>query len=285
MLRLPPRVPRCRSPPARPRAAPFPAARRGRVHPAGLVLRGDDVTRGRPGPPGRGQWSGASRGLADPFVPPRLVVLLVVAAGMVDGDQLAGDLLPVARVPPGTSKVAMYTFHREPARRTQHGALGAGTGSARRPGRRRARRRSPRIARAWCPDPACRGSRTPRPPAGSSRPAPAGPRTGSRPASQAGSSGRVLGLADRLGPHDRAGRSRPAPRPGELARSPSRSPPRGCPPPRSAARRSGWCRSRWQSRCWPRRRRPARRPPRGSAPGHPRPRRPRSTSPRTPSSS
>src|SRR5215467_1376090 len=37
--------------------------------------------------------------LADPFVPPRLVVLLVIALGLIDGGELARDLLPVGPVP------------------------------------------------------------------------------------------------------------------------------------------------------------------------------------------
>src|SRR6516225_5328251 len=37
----------------------------------------------------------------DPFVPPRLVVLLVVALGLVDGRELARDLLPVGPIPAG----------------------------------------------------------------------------------------------------------------------------------------------------------------------------------------
>src|SRR5690242_6069042 len=39
--------------------------------------------------------------LTDPFVPPRLVVLLVVALGLIDGRKLARDLLPVGPVPAG----------------------------------------------------------------------------------------------------------------------------------------------------------------------------------------
>src|SRR5215469_17733842 len=39
--------------------------------------------------------------LTDPFVPPRLVVLLVVALRLINGRKLARDLLPVGPVPAG----------------------------------------------------------------------------------------------------------------------------------------------------------------------------------------
>src|SRR5260370_16268265 len=83
----------------------------------GSVRSGPGPVRGAPGDRARCR----RLVLADPFVPPRLVVLLVIALGLIDGREFARDLLPVRPAPAGHLIGAHVDL--PPAPRALHPAL------------------------------------------------------------------------------------------------------------------------------------------------------------------